>query len=340
MLIIMHINSTENQLEAVKQRIRAMNLTPHVIPGQTRCAIGITGNKGTLSPDLFKNLPGVVQCIPVTKPYKLVSREVRQEDTIIDLDGIKIGGKEIMIIAGPCAVENEEQIMLISQKLAEMGVKIFRGGAYKPRTSPYSFQGIGEKGLKLLAKVRAETGMKIVSEAIDNETLTIVAEYVDIIQIGARNMYNYSLLKKAGQLRKPVLLKRGLSATLEEFLMAAEYIASEGNFNIILCERGIRTFSDYSRNTLDMNLIPAIKRLSHLPILVDPSHATGDRKTVLPLARGAIAVGADGILVEVHHEPEVALSDGPQSLYPLQFKQLMKQLEKIALVSRSETGYF
>jgi len=269
-----------------------------------------------------------------------VSREIRQEDTIIDLDGVKIGGKEITIIAGPCAVENEEQIMMISQKLAGMGVKIFRGGAYKPRTSPYSFQGLGEKGLKLLAKAREETGMKIVSEAIDNETLEIVTEYVDIIQIGARNMYNYSLLKKVGQLRKPVLLKRGLSATLEEFLMAAEYIASEGNFNIILCERGIRTFSDYSRNTLDMHLIPAIKRLSHLPILVDPSHATGDRKTVLPLARGAIAVGANGILVEVRHDPEVALSDGPQSLYPLQFKQLINQLEKIAAVCRGEMGYF
>lgn len=339
MLIIMHINSNENQIECVKQRIRELHFTPHVIPGQIRCAIGITGNKSTISPDAFTNLPGVIQCIPVTKPYKLVSREIRLEDTIINLDGVKIGGKEITVIAGPCAVESEIQIMTIGQKLAEMGIKLFRGGVFKPRTSPYSFQGLGEKGLKLLAKVRQETGMKIVTEAIDNETLELVAQYVDIIQIGARNMYNYSLLKKAGQLHQPILLKRGFSATLEEFLMAAEYIANEGNFKIILCERGIRTFSDYSRNTLDMNLIPAIKRLSHLPILVDPSHATGDRRIVLPLARGAIAVGADGILVEVHHDPEAALSDGVQSLYPLQFKQLLKQLERIAAVSRDETGY-
>ena len=216
-----------------------------------------------------------------------------------------------------------------------MGVKLFRGGAFKPRTSPYTFQGLGESGLKLLAKVRDETGLKIVSEAVDTETLDLVAEYVDIIQIGSRNMYNYSLLKRLGSLRKPVLLKRGLSATLEEFLMAAEYIVSEGNFQVILCERGIRTFSQYSRNTLDMNVVPIIKQLCHLPILIDPSHASGDRKSVLPLARGAIAVGADGVIVEVHHNPDQALSDGAQSLYPIQFKRLLQQLQEIAIICRN-----
>ncbi|MBC8180678.1 3-deoxy-7-phosphoheptulonate synthase [candidate division KSB1 bacterium] len=335
MLIIMHTQSTDEQIENVKQKIRELNMTPHAIPGQLRCAIGITGNKGPVDSEFFKNLPGVVQCIPVTKSYKLVSREVRQEDTIIDLDGVKIGGKEITVIAGPCAVENEEQIFTIARKLSEMDVKLLRAGAFKPRTSPYSFQGLGEKGLQLLAQVREKTGMKIVTEAVDTDSLELVANYVDIIQIGARNMYNYSLLKKVGQLKKPVLLKRGLSATLEEFLMAAEYIVSEGNFNVILCERGIRTFSDFSRNTLDMNVIPTIKHLSHLPIIVDPSHACGDRKYVQALARGAIAAGADGIIVEVHHDPGQALSDGAQSLYPMQFKQLLEQVTEIGKISRN-----
>lgn len=333
MLIIMHTQSTQEQIDNVKQKIRELNLTPHAIPGQLRCAIGITGNKGPISPDYFKNLPGVVQCISVTKPYKLVSREVRQEDTIIDLEGVKIGGKEIAVIAGPCAVENEDQIFTIARKLAEMGVKLLRGGAFKPRTSPYSFQGLGEEGLKLLAKVRDETEMKIVTEAVDTDSLELVANYVDIIQIGARNMYNYSLLKKVGQMKKPVLLKRGFSATLEDFLMAAEYVVSEGNFNVILCERGIRTFSDFSRNTLDINVIPTIKHISHLPIIVDPSHACGDRKYVQALARGAIAAGADGIMVEVHHDPGQALSDGAQSLYPMQFKQLLEQVTEIGKIT-------
>lgn len=334
MLIVMHVNSTQEQIEKVKQRILDLNLQPHVIPGQSRCAIGITGNKGPISPEHFKGLPGVVQCISVTKPYKLVSREIRQENTVIDLKDVQIGGDKIAIIAGPCSVENEDQIFTIAHQLANMGIKIFRGGAFKPRTSPYSFQGLGKKGLELLAQVRRETGMKIISESVDAETLDLVAEYVDIIQIGTRNMYNYSLLKRVGKLAKPVLLKRGFSATLEEFLMAAEYILNEGNFQVILCERGIRTFSDYSRNTLDMNLIPAIKQLSHLPIIIDPSHASGDRNFVLPLARGAIAVGADGIMIEVHHDPENALSDGAQSLYPMQLKILLEQIQEIARLIR------
>ena len=332
MLIIMHINSTGDQIQHVTQKIEQLNLTPHVIPGKLRCAIGITGNKEAISPDQFKYLPGVVQCIPVTKPYKLISREVKQEDTLIELDDVRIGGEDIAFIAGPCAVESETQVFDIALQLAKIGVKLFRGGAFKPRTSPYSFQGLGLQGLKLLAKVRDETGMKIVSEAIDSDVLDTVAEYVDIIQIGARNMYNYSLLKKVGKRNKPVLLKRGFSATLEEFLMSAEYIVSHGNFNVILCERGIRTFSDFSRNTLDMNVVPTIKRLSHLPIIVDPSHASGDRRQVVPLARGAIAVGADGVMVEVHADPDRALCDGEQSLYPVQFKQLMDQLNEIAAI--------
>lgn len=332
MLIIMHVNSTNEEIERVKQKVRDLNFTPHIIPGQLRCAIGVTGNNGPISPDHFNGLPGVVQCLPVTKPYKLISREIRQEDTVIQLDDLKIGGKTLTVIAGPCAVENETQIFTIARQLAKMGVRLLRGGAFKPRTSPYSFQGLGEDGLKLLARAREETGLKIVSEAVDSETVELVADYVDIIQIGSRNMYNYSLLKKIGKLNKPVLLKRGLSATLEEFLMAAEYIVSQGNFKVILCERGIRTFSDFSRNTLDMNVVPMVKRLSHLPIIVDPSHASGDRKSVLPLARGAVAVGADGVIVEVHPDPDTALSDGAQSLYPMQFKQLLAQLTAIAAV--------
>ncbi len=334
MLIVMHVNSTEEQIDKVKQKILELNLKPHVIPGQFRCAIGITGNKGPISPDQFKGLPGVVQCIPVTKPYKLVSREIRQENTVIDLGDIQIGGEKVIVIAGPCSVENGDQIFTIAHQLANMGIKIFRAGAFKPRTSPYSFQGLGKEGLELLAQVRKETGMKIISESVDSETLEMVSEYVDIIQIGARNMYNYSLLKRAGKMGKPILLKRGFSATLEEFLMAAEYVLSQGNFNVILCERGIRTFSDYSRNTLDMNLVPAIKQLSHLPIIIDPSHASGDRNFVLPLARGAIAVGADGIMIEVHHDPENALSDGAQSLYPAQVRILLEQIQEIAHLVR------
>ena len=330
MLILMHSQSTAEQIEAVKSKIMELNLTPHVIPGQLRCAIGITGNSGPIAPEPFQSLPGVVQCIPVTRPYKLISREVRQEDTVIDVDGVLIGGKELAVIAGPCAVESETQLMKIAEQLAGMGIRLLRGGAYKPRTSPYSFQGLGKQGLQLLAQARSRFGLKVVSEAIDVETLELVANYVDVVQIGARNMYNYSLLKKAGRLNKPVLLKRGISATLEEFLMAAEYIVSQGNFQVILCERGIRTFSDYSRNTLDINVIPTIKRLSHLPVIVDPSHASGDRKAVLPLARGVVAAGADGVIVEVHPDPDQAMSDGPQSLYPMQMQQLLEQLAIVA----------
>jgi 3-deoxy-7-phosphoheptulonate synthase len=281
-------------------------------------------------------MPGVIECIPVTKPYKLVSRDVKAEDSIIKIPtpsgDVFVGGAHIAMVAGPCAVETEEQCFTVAQQLRSTGVRLFRGGAYKPRTSPYSFQGLGLSGLKILSHIRKQFGFGIVTEAIDNESLDLVEEYADVIQIGARNMQNFSLLKRAGRAKLPVLLKRGMSATLDEFLMAAEYILSEGNYNVMLCERGVRTFSDFSRNTLDLAIVPAVKKRSHLPILVDPSHGTGKRHKVLPLSRAAVAVGADGLLVEVHHQPEKALSDGIQSILPSEFTNLMSEVQQIAAV--------
>lgn len=326
MLIIMRSNSSADQIKAVTQHIKDLGLESHVIPGENRTAIGITGNKGALSADEFSGLGGVVKCIPVTKPYKLISREVKPNDTIIEVDGATIGGSEPTLIAGPCSVETEDRVMEIAGIIAGQGLKFFRGGAYKPRTSPYSFQGLGEGGLELLRKVKSEYGLRTVTEVLEPDAAELAADYVDILQIGTRNMYNYPLLKKVGELDKPVLLKRGLSATLEEFLFAAEYIASHGNFNIILCERGIRTFSDYARNTFDINVIPVVRQISHLPIIADPSHACGDRRHVLPLARAALAAGANGLVVEVHQDPETAYSDGAQSLYPMQLQQLQNDV--------------
>ena len=276
----------------------------------------------------------MAEVIRVSKPYKLASRDVKQEDTIVRFQGTDaaIGGHELAIIAGPCSIESREQAFAIAEQVAAGGAQFFRGGAYKPRTSPYAFQGLGLDALKIMAEIRDKFGLRIVTEALDNDTLELVAEWADVMQIGARNMQNFSLLKQAGRLRKPVLIKRGLSATLEEFLMAAEYVMSEGNYQVILCERGVRTFSDHARNTLDLSVVPAIKRVSHLPILVDPSHGTGRRDSVLPMARAAVACGADGIIVEVHHQPENALSDGPQSIYPAQFEKMMGEIEKIAPV--------
>jgi 3-deoxy-7-phosphoheptulonate synthase len=298
-----------------------------------RTAIGITGNRGPVEATSLEALPGVVECVPVSKPYKLVARELREDSTIVDLgDGVRIGGPEIAVIAGPCAIESHEQAFTIAAAVRAAGARLFRGGAYKPRTSPYSFQGLGEEGLRILAEVRAEFGLKIVTEAVDHETLALVEEYGDVIQIGARNMQNFSLLKRAGKSSRPVLLKRGISATLDEFLMAAEYILSEGNYNVILCERGVRTFVDHTRNTLDLSVIPAVQRLSHLPIIADPSHGTGRREKVLPLSRAAIAVGADGLIVEVHHKPEEALSDGNQSILPAELRELMGEISQIAAV--------
>jgi 3-deoxy-7-phosphoheptulonate synthase len=315
-------------------RIEALGLKAHAIPGSLRTAIGITGNKGSLDLGVLESLPGVVECIPVSKPYKLVSRDAKAEDTVVaiatPLGDVLVGGGNIAMVAGPCAVETEEQCLAIAERVAPTGVKLFRGGAYKPRTSPYSFQGHGEDGLKILAKVREKFGFGIITEAVDNESLDLVEEYADVIQIGARNMQNFSLLKRAGRAKKPVLLKRGMSATLDEFLMAAEYLLSEGNYRVILCERGVRTFSDFSRNTLDLAVVPAVQRRSHLPIMVDPSHGTGKRSKVLPLSRAAVAVGADGLLVEVHHEPDKAWSDGVQSIVPEEFAELMNEARQIA----------
>jgi 3-deoxy-7-phosphoheptulonate synthase len=336
MLVVMQSHATEEQIRAVCQRIETLGLKAHPIPGAVRTAIGITGNKGAVDLGVLESLPGVIECIPVSKPYKLVSRDAKEEDSVLriptPLGEVIIGGKHIAMVAGPCAVESEEQCFAIAESVKKTGVRLFRGGAYKPRTSPYSFQGLGEAGLKILAKVRATYGLGIVTEAIDNESLDLVEEYADVIQIGARNMQNFSLLKRAGRAKKPVLLKRGMSATLDEFLMAAEYILSEGNYNVMLCERGVRTFADHSRNTLDLTIVPAVKKRSHLPILVDPSHGTGRRHKVLPLSRAAVAVGADGLLVEVHHEPDKALSDGMQSILPEEFAELACEVRQIAAV--------
>jgi len=336
MLVVMQSHATEDQVRAVCERIESLGLRAHPIPGAARTAIGITGNKGEVDTGALESMPGVVECIPVSKPYKLVSRDVKEENTVVRIPtasrDVTFGGKPVGIVAGPCAVESREQCFAIAARVKAAGARLFRGGAFKPRTSPYSFQGLCEDGLKILADVRDEFGLGIVTEAIDNESLDLVEKYADVIQIGARNMQNFSLLKRAGHARKPVLLKRGMSATLDEFLMAAEYVLSEGNYDVILCERGVRTFADHTRNTLDLSVIPAVQRLSHLPIVVDPSHGTGRRNKVLPLSRAAVAVSADGILVEVHHDPAHALSDGPQSILPDEFDQLMKEVGAIAAV--------
>ncbi len=331
MLVVMNSHASEEQVRAVCKRIESMGYRAHAIPGAQRTAIGITGNEGIVEVGTLEEMPGVVEVIRVSKPYKLVSRDVKQENSVITFpNGASVGGLELAVIAGPCAVENREQAFATAERVRRAGAQFFRGGAYKPRTSPYSFQGLGEDGLRILAEVRERFGLMIVTEAMDYESLEMVNDYADVVQIGARNMQNFSLLKKAGRARKPVLLKRGMSATLEEFLMAAEYVMSEGNYNVILCERGVRTFADHTRNTLDLSLVPAVQRLSHLPIIVDPSHGTGKRNKVLPLSRAAIAVGADGLIVEVHVDPDHALSDGMQSIYPDQFDQLMEEIRQIA----------
>ncbi|HWW51571.1 MAG TPA: 3-deoxy-7-phosphoheptulonate synthase [Verrucomicrobiae bacterium] len=336
MLVVMQSQATEEQIRAVCERIESLGLKAHPIPGAARTAIGITGNNGEIGIASIESMSGVAECIPVTKPYKLVSRDIKPESSVVriptPLGEVAFGGQFVAVVAGPCAIESREQAFAAAERIKAAGARLFRGGAYKPRTSPYSFQGLGEPGLKILAEVREKFGLGIVTEAIDNESLELVEKYADVIQIGARNMQNFSLLRRAGRARKPVLLKRGLSATLDEFLMAAEYVMSEGNYQLILCERGVRTFSDYTRNTLDLSVIPAVQRRSHLPIVVDPSHGTGRRNKVLPLSRAGVAVGADGLLVEVHHDPEHALSDGPQSILPEEFEQLFREAREIAAV--------
>lgn len=329
MLIVMDKDATPEMIQGVVDKIESLGYAAQPIPGGERVAIGILRNPHPVDPALFVDMPGVTQAIPVSKPYKLVSREMKREDTIISLaHGVTIG-RGFVVMAGPCAIESEEQALTIARLVKAEGAQVFRGGAYKPRTSPYSYQGMGKKGLKILDKMRQETGLLIVTEAVDHDSLKQVAEYADIVQIGARNMQNYTLLRHAGKIEKPILLKRGMYATLDEWLMAAEYIMSEGNPQVILCERGVRAIGGHARNLLDLATIPAVRRESHLPIVVDPSHAAGRRDLVPPLARAAVAAGADGLLIEVHHEPEKALSDGAQSLYPNQFADLMEEIRTL-----------
>ncbi|MFZ2446387.1 MAG: 3-deoxy-7-phosphoheptulonate synthase [Syntrophobacteraceae bacterium] len=338
MLVVMSKNATPADIESVVGAIEQKGYTARPIPGGERVAICVLYNKGAVDAAYLSSLPGVKEAIPVTRPYKLVSRESQAWDTVIDVGGVLIGNGHLTLMAGPCAVESELQALTIARIVKKAGAQIFRGGAFKPRTSPYAFQGLGEEGLKILAKVRQETGMPVVTEAVDHEVMELVEEYADIIQIGARNMQNFSLLKRAGKAKKPVLLKRGMAATIDELLMAAEYIMEGGNKEVILCERGVRTFAHHSRNTLDLSAIPVVRQETHLPVIVDPSHAAGRRDQVIPLSRAAVAVGCHGLMVEVHHEPEKALSDGPQSLYPAQFDDLCHQIGPIFAVYKMSTN--
>lgn len=329
MLVVMKSGATNAQIQAVLHEIERMGYRGVSMPGAQRTAVCIIGNQQPVDGTTLLAMDGVKETIPVSRPYKLVSRETQPKSTVISIGEAEVGAAEPIVMAGPCAVETEEQAITIGRLVKRCGVKIYRGGAFKPRTSPYSFQGLGLDGLKILDRVRRDTGLLIVTEATDSDNLQAVEEYADIVQIGARNMQNYSLLRLAGRMSKPVLLKRGFAATVDELLMAAEYIVAEGNSRVILCERGIRTFSDNTRNTLDLGAIPAIKELSHLPIIVDPSHAAGRRDFVIPLAKGALAAGADGLIVEVHNDPPHALSDGAQSLYPEQFEELMRVVTRL-----------
>jgi 3-deoxy-7-phosphoheptulonate synthase len=332
MLIVMDSAATADNVRRVVEAVEGLGLRAHAIPGAQRTAIGVTGNRGSVESASFENLPGVAEVIPVTAAYKLVSREAKREDTVVSVGGVPVGGPRVAVVAGPCAVESEKQAIDIAREVVKAGATLYRGGAFKPRTSPYSFQGLGEPGLKILKKVREETGLPIVTEVLDTDTAELVAEYADCLQIGTRNMQNFALLKKVGRIRRPVLFKRGMSATIEEFLLSAEYLLSEGNYDVLLCERGVRTFANHTRNTLDLSVIPYVKRISHLPILVDPSHGTGKRVKVLPMSRAAVAAGSDGLLIEVHNHPEVALSDGPQALLPEMFAQLMAEVRLLAPV--------
>ena len=330
MIIVLKPKATEKEIKSVAEKIKKMGLRPHISRGVERTLIGAIGDESLLKEDQLKAMPVVEKVLPIMKPYKLVSREFKKEDTIIKVGNVKIGGNEIIVMAGPCAVENEKQIIETAKAVKRAGAQMLRGGAFKPRTSPYSFQGMGEEGLKLLVKAKKATGLPIITEVMDTAEVPIVADYADILQIGTRNMQNFNLLRAVGKVNKPVLLKRGLSATLKELLMSAEYIMSEGNHNVILCERGIRTFCTYSRNTLDLNIIPALKKETHLPVIVDPSHGTGNYTLVSPMSKAAIAAGADGLMIEVHSNPQEATSDGDQSLTPKSFSKLMKELKLIA----------
>jgi 3-deoxy-7-phosphoheptulonate synthase len=329
MLIVMKSDATEAQIQTVLRVVEELGYRGHPMPGATRTAIGVTGNQTSVDPSHFENMPGVAEAIRVSKPYKLISLDLRPEKTIVRVGDATIGGEELAIIAGPCAIESRSQAFSIAESVRRSGARFFRGGAYKPRTSPYAFQGLGEEGLRILADIRDTYGLKIVTEAMDERGIDLVERYGDMIQIGARNMQNFSLLRRAGKSPLPILLKRGLSATLDEWLLAAEYVMAEGNYQVVLCERGIRTFAQHTRNTLDLAVIPAVRRLSHLPVIVDPSHGTGKNYMVTPLARAGVAVGADGLIVEVHDQPDHALSDGAQALTLEQYEELVNEVRAI-----------
>src|SRR5947208_2629452 len=340
MLIVMKPRATAHEIDAVVDLITEIGLRAHPMPGATRTAIGITGNEGPIDGRRFENLPGVAEVIRVTKPYKLVTLDLRPDKTVVRVGGATIGGSELAIIAGPCAIESREQAFAVAKTVQKSGARFFRGGVWKPRTSPYTFQGLGDKALQIMTEIRDTFGVKIVTEAVEESHVDLIEKYGDVIQIGAHNMQNFSLLKRAGRSKVPVLLKRGMAATLEEWLLAAEYIMAEGNYNVILCERGVRTFAQHTRNTLDLAAVPAIRRISHLPIIVDPSHGTGTAYMVTPLARAGVAVGADGLMVEVHNRPELALSDGAQALTLPEYAQLIREvraLHKVATPAVTES---
>jgi 3-deoxy-7-phosphoheptulonate synthase len=333
MLIVMKPGAAAQETDAVVNLIQEIGLRPHPMPGATRTAIGITGNQGPVDGRRFENLPGVAEVIRVTKPYKLITLDLRPEKTVVRVGNATIGGNELAIIAGPCAIESHDQAFAVAEAVQKSGARFFRGGVWKPRTSPYAFQGLGEKGWEIITEIRKEFRLNIVTEALEEPHVDLIEQYGDVIQIGARNMQNFALLRRAGRSRLPVLLKRGMAATLEEWLLAAEYIMAEGNYNVVLCERGVRTFTQHTRNTLDLASVPAIRRISHLPVIVDPSHGTGSAYMVTPLARAGVAVGADGLMVEVHNRPELALSDGAQALTPSEYDQLIREVRAIREVT-------
>jgi 3-deoxy-7-phosphoheptulonate synthase len=330
MIIVLKKGATEAQVKHIIEKVKALGLRPMISKGIERTIIGVIGEEDVLRSQPLEIFPGVEKVMPVLAPYKLVSREFKQEDTVVDVSGVKVGGKDIVVMAGPCSVESKPILLRIATSVKKSGAKILRGGAFKPRTSPYSFQGLGQEGLVYLKEVSKKTGLKVVTEVMDTRDVPLVAKYSDILQIGARNMQNFNLLKEAGLLKKPVLLKRGMMSTVKEMLMSAEYILSNGNFNVILCERGIRTFEDFTRFTLDLSAVPVVKSLSHLPIIVDPSHGTGRWGLISSMSKAAIAAGADGLIIEVHPDPENAKSDGLQSLLPENFAKMMQELKKVA----------
>src|SRR6266700_4158753 len=336
MLIVMKTGPGEQEMHAVVSVMQGLGVRPHSMPGATRTAIGITGNQGPVDGRRFENLPGVAEVIRVTKPYKLVTLDLRPDKTVVRVGDATIGGSELAIIAGPCAIESREQAFAVAKTVQKSGARFFRGGVWKPRTSPYTFQGWGDKAWQILTKIRDTFGVKIVTEAVEESHVDLIEKYGDVIQIGARNMQNFSLLKRAGRSKVPVLLKRGMAATLEEWLLAAEYIMAEGNYNVILCERGVRTFAQHTRNTLDLAAVPAIRSISHVPVIVDPSHGSGNTYMVTPLARAGVAVGADSLMVEVHNHPELALSDGAQALTPSQYAQLVNEVRAIRKLTSAE----